>query len=105
MIKNPLYLTLFLFLLTQSAFSSDNAPQSGTNLGNVKGGDFKQAQRIISRSCTKCHSRGKIDAALAAGKDMITIQKDMENRGAVLSSNEQEVLGIYWKQTNPLKIK
>lgn len=105
MIKKPLYLTLSLLLMAQTAFTSDNAPQSGTNLGNVKGGDFKQAQRIIARSCTKCHSRGKIDAALAAGKDMFTIQKDMENRGAVLSTNEQEVLGIYWKQTSPLKIK
>ena len=80
-------------------------PQAGTNLGNVKGGDFKQAQRIIASNCTKCHSRDRIDAALSAGKNMLAIQKDMEKRGAVLNAKEQEVLGIYWKKLSPLKSK
>jgi hypothetical protein len=27
----------------------------------------------------------------------------MEKKGAKLNANEREVLGIYWKQQNPLK--
>ncbi|MBC7962447.1 MAG: cytochrome C [Steroidobacteraceae bacterium] len=90
---------------TQITFAGDKVPQSGTNLGNVRGGDFKQAQRIIARNCTKCHSRDRIDAALSAGKNMFIIQKVMEKRGAVLNAKEQEVLGIYWKKLSPLKSK
>ena len=39
---------------------------------------------------------------MAAGKDMLQIQKQMEKKGVKLDSNEHEVLGIFWKQT-PLK--
>lgn len=103
MIRRALVSSMFFLFVTQTTSASSAPPQSGTNLGNVRGGDFRQAQRIISRSCTKCHSREKIDAALTSGKDMVTIQKNMEKRGAVLNANEREVLGIYWKQITPLK--
>jgi len=79
-------------------------PHSGSNLGSVKGGDFNNtAQDVIAKRCTRCHSSAKIDAALKAGKDLGAIQKEMERKGAQLNSNEREVLGIYWKQQNPLK--
>ena len=97
------YATILTFLIASIALSADNQPQSGSNLGNVKGGDFKKAHGIIDAKCTKCHSKEKIDAAISSGKDMAKIQKEMEKRGAALNSKERDVLGIYWKQATPLK--
>jgi len=79
------------------------APQGVTNMGSVLGGDVKAAHTVIETKCTRCHSRKVIDAAIFANKDMLKIQLEMEKKGAKLNSNEQEVLGIYWKQQNPLK--
>jgi uncharacterized membrane protein len=79
------------------------APQGVTNMGNVLGGDVKAANTVLESKCTKCHSRKVIDAAIFANKDMQKIQQEMEKKGAKLNTNEQDVLGIYWKQQNPLK--
>jgi uncharacterized membrane protein len=79
------------------------APQGVTNMGNVLGGDVKAAHSVIETKCTKCHSNKIIDAAIFANKDMAKIQQEMENKGATLNANERDVLGIYWKQQNPLK--
>jgi uncharacterized membrane protein len=62
----------------------------------------KKAHAIIEKKCTGCHSKEKIDLALTTGKDMKLIQKEMEKRGAKLNSNERDVLGIFWKQSNPI---
>lgn len=102
--KSSVSISIVIALLSACAVhSAGNQAQSGANLGNVRGGDFSQAHSIIEKNCTKCHSADKIDAALTSGKDMFKIQKEMEKRGATLNSNEQEVLGIYWKNPNPLK--
>jgi uncharacterized membrane protein len=79
------------------------APQGVTNMGNVLGGDVKAAHSVIETKCTKCHSNKVIDAAIFANKDMLKIQQEMEKKGAALNANEREVLGIYWKEQNPLK--
>ncbi|MDR3579865.1 MAG: cytochrome C [Oryzomonas sp.] len=79
-----------------------DVPPSGSNLGNVVGGDFKKAHAIIQAKCTLCHTDMRIDAALSANKDMAKIMLEMEKRGASLNANERDVLGIYWK-LNPLK--
>jgi uncharacterized membrane protein len=91
-----------LILFATSAMAAV-APQGVTNMGNVLGGDVKEAQSVIESRCTKCHSRKVIDAALFANKDMQKIQQEMEKKGAKLNASEQDVLGIYWKQQNPLK--
>lgn len=102
--KNRVSISIVITLLSAAAvYAAGNHAQSGANLGNVRGGDFSQAHSIIQKNCTRCHSADKIDAALTSGKDMFKIQKEMEKRGANLNSNEQEVLGIYWKHPNPLK--
>ena len=90
-----------LLFASPPAFSADS-PKSGSNLGNVRGGDFSKAHTVIDKNCTSCHSKTKIDEALSAGKDMRAIQLDMEKRGAKISAKEREVLGIYWQQ-NPFK--
>jgi uncharacterized membrane protein len=79
------------------------APQGVSNMGNVRGGDVKAAHGIIESKCTKCHSGKIIDAAIFANKDMLKIQQEMEKKGAKLDATERDVLGIYWKQQNPLK--
>jgi hypothetical protein len=61
------------------------------------------AQGVIDEKCTRCHSRKVIDAAIFANKDMQKVQLEMEKKGAKLNANEREVLGIYWKQQNPLR--
>ncbi|MGB9082268.1 MAG: hypothetical protein WCD00_13300 [Desulfuromonadaceae bacterium] len=65
--------------------------------------DSRTARAILEAKCTKCHGVQVIDAALGAHKDMTKIQKVMEGKGASLSTSEREVLGIFWKQQNPLK--
>ncbi|HBA72692.1 MAG: hypothetical protein A2X82_10435 [Geobacteraceae bacterium GWC2_55_20] len=96
---------IFSLLALNNSIAATNGPNTATKLGNVKGGDFKQAHSIISSKCSTCHSINKIDLALSAGKDMSKIQLEMEKRGAKLNTKEREVLGIYWKQGKPLKSK
>jgi len=67
--------------------------------------DVQAAHAILESKCTKCHSMQVIDAALGAHKDMAKIQKTMEAKGASLSASDREVLGIFWKQQNPLQKK
>lgn len=95
--------TLLLVSLCSAVAWGADAPQGVTNMGNVRGGDVKSAQSIIEKKCTRCHSGKIVEDAIFANKDMIKIQKEMEKKGAKLNANEQEVLGIYWKQQYPLK--
>jgi uncharacterized membrane protein len=85
--------------------TASQATEQSINLGNVTGGTFKKAHTIIDIKCTACHSSDKIDIALSSGRDMGAIQKEMEKRGVRLSSNEREVLGIFWKQSKPISKK
>ena len=62
----------------------------------------KQASDIIELRCTKCHTDAQINAAVSAGKDMDAIVEQMEQRGAKLSGNEKEVLGIFWEKKKEL---
>ncbi|MBE0504529.1 MAG: cytochrome C [Desulfuromonadales bacterium] len=63
----------------------------------------KQASEIIEQRCTKCHTDAQIKAAVSAGKDMGAIVEQMEQRGAKLTGNEKEVIGIFWKEEAPVK--
>lgn len=67
--------------------------------------DSRAAHAILEAKCTKCHTVQVIDVALGAHKDMAKIQKVMEGKGASLNASEREVLGIFWKQQNPLQKK
>ena len=98
-------ITILSLLALNNAVAAPKNADTGSNLGNVKGGDFKHAQSIISSKCTTCHTKEKIDIAFSMGKDMSKIQSEMERRGAKLNIKEREVLGIYWKQATPLRSK
>ena len=94
---------LLLTVLSSTALRAADVPPGVTNMGNVRGGDIQAAHGIIQQKCTRCHSGTVIDAAIAANKDMLRIQQEMEKKGAGLNASERDVLGIYWKQQNPLK--
>ena len=79
-----------------------HAADQNTNRDNDKANNTKKAHEIIEKKCTSCHSKNKIDIALSANKNMVKIQQEMEKRGAKLTSNESEVLGIFWKQSKPI---
>jgi uncharacterized membrane protein len=95
--------TLAALAINSTVIWAESSPV-GSNLGNVRGGEFAKAHDIIEKKCTSCHSTAKIDAALKSGKKMVMIQKQMEKRGAQLTASEREVLGIFWSQ-NPLKMQ
>ena len=87
-----------LFIVVSTAKASDQN-------NNTSGVYFKSAHEIIDKKCTVCHSKDKINIAINSGRDMDKILKSMENRGVHLSSNENEVLGIFWKQSKPVTKK
>jgi len=94
-------LTLFSVTTLRAA---QEVPPSGTKLGGVTGGVFKDAHLVIDNKCVSCHSGKRIEEALAAGEDMQKIQQRMEQKGVKLTADEQTVLGIFWKDS-PLKLK
>ncbi|HBG06256.1 MAG: cytochrome C [Geobacteraceae bacterium GWC2_58_44] len=101
--RRTLIVTLALTLFSISTLrAAQQFPSSGSNLGSVTGGDFKRARLLIEKKCTACHTDQRIREALAAGRDMQTIQRQMEKKGVTLSADERTVLGVFWKQT-PLK--
>ncbi len=96
---------LLLIILTCGLLNmatADAAIEQRTDLGNVTGGKYQKANHVIDTKCTICHSREKIDLALASGINMKKIQIRMEKKGAKLNSNERDVLGIFWQQAKPV---
>ena len=98
-------LSASIIMVALAAATSLQAADIGSNLGSVKGGDFNDPHSIISNKCTTCHTAQRIDAALAAKKDMFKIQQEMEKKGVTLSEKERDVMGIHWNQQSPLKQK
>ncbi|HBA90079.1 MAG TPA: cytochrome C [Geobacter sp.] len=95
--------TIALTMLSVTTLNAaQEVPQSGSNLGSVSGGAFNHAHMVIDNKCVKCHSSQRIEEAIAAGKNMQQIQQRMEQKGVKLTADEQQVLGIFWKES-PLK--
>lgn len=99
-------LTALALILTSASTlqAAQEVPPSGTKLGSVTGGVFKEAHLVIDNKCLSCHTAQRIEQALAAGKDMQNIQHRMEQKGVKLTADEQTVLGIFWKDS-PLRKK
>jgi len=53
-------------------------------------------RQIIESRCTSCHEAGRIEQAMAEGRNVNEILDKMIRMGAQLSDREREVLGIYW---------
>lgn len=59
--------------------------------------DFIEFQKILDNKCSKCHSRTRVDKAMAEHRDMLEIQQRMIKHGAELNSHEQQVLGVFFR--------
>lgn len=53
-------------------------------------------QETIEARCTICHTRERVDQALAEGEDLETLLQQMIERGAILNERDQNVLGTFW---------
>src|SRR5512133_1640154 len=100
--KSIVWAALAALPLFCSSLCAAEPTQGVTNMGNVRGGDVTTGPSIIEKRCTTCHSGKIVEAAIFANKDMTKIQREMEKKGAKLDASERDVLGIYWKEQNPL---
>lgn len=51
--------------------------------------------KVIEEKCLICHNRKRIDEALEQRRDMDKILVQMEKRGAVLTDQERQVMGVF----------
>ena len=62
----------------------------------------EQGLKVIEEKCLVCHNRKRIEEAAASRQDMEKIQRQMEQKGVVLSDKEKQVMGVFWRK-NPFK--
>jgi len=79
---------LFLILLILSVAGLAQAAENA---------DYIEFHKILDTKCSKCHSRSRVDQAMAEKRDMMEIQERMLSRGAELNPREQQVLGIFFR--------
>lgn len=56
----------------------------------------EEVQTVIETRCLRCHTRERIDLALAQKLPFTSVEAMMARRGVVLTSRENEVLKIFW---------
>jgi uncharacterized membrane protein len=66
-------------------------------IGSAEEGNFAKFNQIIDTKCSKCHTRLRIEQAIEQGADMNAIIAKMIQFGADISSQEQEVMGVFWR--------
>ncbi len=66
------------------------------NLGAHRVRGMEEFEQVIDLRCTVCHTRERIEQAIAEKRDRTTIQREMEARGAILTERDKEVLGTFW---------
>lgn len=60
--------------------------------------------QVIDAKCLDCHNRQRIEEAARKRKEVEQVLKRMEQKGAVLTPKEHEVIGHFWQQS-PFKSK
>jgi hypothetical protein len=72
------------------------AEEKGTD---VRGVALKQeGLKVIEEKCLVCHNRQRIDDAVRERREMESILKAMEKKGAAVSEQERKVIGHFWGQ-------
>jgi mono/diheme cytochrome c family protein len=66
-------------------------------------GSVDEYRKIIESRCTSCHEAGRIEQAMAEGRNIGEILNKMQQMSAQLTSRDKDVLGIFWG--SPLKEK
>ena len=64
---------------------------------NAEEGIYVQYQQVLDSKCSKCHTRLRIEEAIEQGADMNAIIAKMIHFGADISTQEQEVMGVFWR--------
>lgn len=62
---------------------------------------FSDFQKILDTQCSKCHTRTRIEAAMAQGEAFKPLAEKMAKHGARLSDRERDVMGVYWMENSP----
>ncbi len=91
--------TMTLYLLVAASLTAMLMPLAAGGEEKDLGGHRRwdaEPLRVIELKCLVCHNRQRIDKALAERKDMELLQKRMEQKGAVLTDKERQVLGHFW---------
>ena len=81
----PLFLTLLLAALTVVPALADEPTRA-------------EFDEVITTRCLKCHTRERIDAAIARGDNWQEIQEKMLRFGAVINPRDKEVMGVFWNK-------
>lgn len=63
--------------------------------------NFVEFQNILDNKCGKCHTRSRIEEAMAEGKAFQPIEERMDKHGADLNDRERDVMGVFWMENSP----
>lgn len=73
----------------------------GTSAAVAEEIDFLDFQEILDAKCGKCHTRTRIEQAMAQGEAFQAIGERMGKHGADLSDRERDVMGVFWVENSP----
>ncbi len=59
--------------------------------------NYIEFQKILDSKCSRCHTRSRVDQAMADHRDMLEIQQRMISHGAELNPRERQVLGVFFR--------
>ena len=71
-------------------------PRAAAQGPSVDAATYRQFQQVIETRCTLCHTRERVDAAIARQDSVEAIEAMMRQRGAVLTEEESSILKIFW---------
>ncbi|MCP3175947.1 hypothetical protein MJO47_02430 [Desulfuromonas sp. KJ2020] len=89
------YTCLILFVLILGQTPAFGAKQM-ENLGAITPTTVDDFHKVIDNRCGICHSRERVDVAIAQRRSLEKLQQQMIERGAVLDPRDKEVLGTFW---------
>ncbi len=94
--KILLIMSLTLLALATAAVATESA-------------NYIEFQKVLDDKCSKCHSRTRVDQAMAEHRDLLGIQERMIKHGAELDTRERQVLGVFFRsyeaKKTPLRVK
>ena len=80
-------------------------PAGGMEPKDVVGIDAAPAAlQVIEEKCLECHNRQRIEESAKQRERIEHVLQRMEQKGAVLTDREHEVIGHFWQQS-PFKSK
>lgn len=94
-LRGFLILPILVALFTGTAFAEVvNLGAHRTDVGLL---DFQQ---VIDETCSKCHTRERVDIALAKRKEIGPILQQMNRLGADISPADQALIEAFWSDAN-----